>query len=271
MPDNKCSGGCGSSVTSLSTCKRCQEYLHPGCAPRHRCQSPSMDTNPDSLMQIIKQLQSSVDNMACELKELRKNYGELKTLFSDMKTLKEDNVVLKQQIAALHDRVTTLESTPSNSMDNNNAMNTLANEINDRKSRENNIILFNVPESTCPTRADTYSDDLQNVRLKLNNIKPNITVIKTIRLGIKSDNPRPVKVILECSADAKYVLKNRNKLPHNRTKSDDTPLQQAYLKKIRDELNERIKNGEVDLTLKYINSTPKIVNKPKNHAHSNSH
>jgi exonuclease III len=44
---------------------------------------------------------------------------------------------------------------------------------------------------------------------------------------------------------------------------DKTKQQQSYLKQLRDELADRVGKGENNLTIKYVNKTPKIVEKKK--------
>ena len=46
-----------------NTCKHCLKFLHPGCSSKHKRQ-----TSDESLVQLIKQLQNSVDLMAREIK-----------------------------------------------------------------------------------------------------------------------------------------------------------------------------------------------------------
>lgn len=136
--------------------------------------------------------------------------------------------------------------------------------------RENNVIMYDIPESNEESRTDIYTDDLNRVRDELNKIRRNISVKKIFRLGKRTNNPRPIKVILESSNDAIFVLKNKNKITDHRLKSDDTPMQQGYLKKIRLEIQERKNNGELNLTIKYTHNVPKIVTNRKNFASPNS-
>ena len=136
----------------------------------------------------------------------------------------------------------------------------ISNELYERKIRENNIIIYGVPESASNNRFEVYAEDLQITRDKLNNIKPDLAITKIIRLGKKFDNkPRPIKVILDSPIEVNFIFKNRNKLPNNRIKLDYTPLQQKHMTKIYKELEDRKNNGEIDLTLKFVHNIPKIV------------
>ena len=158
MPDNKCAGGCGNAVTSMNTCKICLKHVHPGCLPKHRCQ-PAID---DSILQSIKQLQNSVDAMARELKEQRDEYAELKTIVNEVRALREENSKLKEDVKDLNNRLDFFASQNTDSNFNSGTMNRIVNEINDRNLRQNNIIMFDIPEP----QSNEVTEDLQKVREK---------------------------------------------------------------------------------------------------------
>lgn len=64
---------------------------------------------------------------------------------------------------------------------------------------------------------------------------------------------------------AKKLLRNKHKLPENVIIfSDQTPSQQKYLSKLKEDLATRKNKGENDITIKYINGTPTIIKTPKN-------
>lgn len=140
-------------------------------------------------------------------------------------------------------------------------------EIEERVSRANNIIIYNVPE--CPS--DLAAERIQHDKNECEKIVLGVTDtvacdgIKVFRLGAKDQAatiPRPLKVIMRKKSDAIEVLKNKYKLADPRNvKSDLTPMQREYLKYLRDELDKRINGGEHDLTIKYIQGRPKIVKK----------
>ena len=194
MPDNKCTGGCGNAVTSLSTCKTSLKFLHPGCTAKHKCQPVSDDL---SLIQMFKLLQQSVNDMAKELRAMREKYDEMSTVFNDLKTLREENSILKVEVNEVRNKILLLEArSTTNAADPVDSVTNISNELYERKIRENNIIIYGVPESASNNRFEVYAEDLQITRDKLNNIKPDLAITKIIRPGKKFDNkPRPIKVI----------------------------------------------------------------------------
>lgn len=144
-------------------------------------------------------------------------------------------------------------------------------EIEDRKTRSKNIILFNVPESQSTTQAQCIADDTNRVTSILNKVTSlNTNNIKLYRLGAKrSDKTRPIKMEFAEPSQAKLILQNRHVVSNEiNIKCDQTVLQRKQLSDLRKELEDRLQRGEANLTIKYINSCPKIISTlPKNLGH----
>lgn len=202
--------------------------------------------------------------MAQELKDQRKDNEDIKQLFNDMKALREENTDLKLQITELTNKINLIETPAAVNVDSNETVDRIATEVNERKKRESNIIMYDIPESTSETSSIAYDADMNNARQYLNNINENIHIFKILRLGKRSAKPRPLKIVLKSPDDVKLVFKNRDKLPNNRVKNDYTPMQQQQLRKIYDELQQRKNNGENDIMVKFINNTPTIIKQNSN-------
>lgn len=145
--------------------------------------------------------------------------------------------------------------------------NFLMNEMVQRQSKQNNIMLFNLPEST---ESDEYSTDMAVIRdiftfMKLNDIQP----IHMYRLGDRAERhvskPRPVKLIFENRRDIfrifgeQHLLKNSEKWFRLYFVSDRTQMQRDYIHGLREEIFLRQANGETGLIIKYIRGTPVIT------------
>lgn len=137
----------------------------------------------------------------------------------------------------------------------------LLSELDDRRHREKNILVFGLAEGENDeeTINDIISSSCGDSNSKACYIK---------RLGNNQPGKsRPVKVTLSNSATARRILRNKNRLLSSskfqriKIKDDQTPRQRKYLLELRDELSKRIENGEIDLTIKYINRLPTIVRK----------
>jgi len=115
-------------------------------------------------------------------------------------------------------------------------------ELIDRQLRANNIIVFNLPEST--------NQDYDKLKNMFNNIMmANILNFSCTRLGklIQNDNskPRPLKVILRNSLESLIVLRSQAKLRSSsdwtniRCASDRTLKQREHMTSLRNELQRR--------------------------------
>lgn len=134
-------------------------------------------------------------------------------------------------------------------------------ELEERKRRANNIMVYNLPESTSTNFEDKINDDLTNIITATSNISPDIIINKTIRIGKIGSKPRPLKVILNSSDTVLKILKNKTKLNHPtaRVSSDLTSIQRNHILNLRTQLENRKANGEVNLTIKYVHGVPRIV------------
>lgn len=165
----------------------------------------------------------------------------------------------KKEIVSVSKRVSNLESSRSQEV--------VIQESTRRLSRLSNVIFHNVEETGDPT------DDLQLATELLSDTECSNSVSEVLRLGneISDNKPRPLKVCMTNPRKALWLLKNKTTVAaltsKNITVSDDkTEQQRNNLSKLREELNDRIAEGERNLTIKYIQGIPSIVKNrtPKN-------
>ena len=141
-------------------------------------------------------------------------------------------------------------------------------ELKDREDRKNNLIVFNLKESTKEDINEALSEDLTQLKevLKLTNPEMSENVIKdlstenVIRLGRKMKNNendnkvRPVKLTLPSEKTKYKIIRNTYKLKSSPTNSkigfkfDLTRQQQAEERALRQEL-ERRKEAEEDVMI----------------------
>ncbi|KAG5875585.1 hypothetical protein JTB14_027209 [Gonioctena quinquepunctata] len=117
---------------------------------------------------------------------------------------------------------------------------------------------------------DFITAELNDVSKVINYVNPHINtdVIRPMRLGKYDANrtiPRPIKVTLENEATVLACTRNTKNLKNDNFKNvfisfDKTPRQMQYYRDLRQELDEKKNNGENNLTIKYSNGDPKIVN-----------
>lgn len=135
---------------------------------------------------------------------------------------------------------------------------TICNEIRDRENRAKNILVFGLPESNDPNADLTEFNNLL-IKLALD-VKP----LRLIRLGKSTANkPRPAKIIFESIDNVIKIFKlSKSFIKYNlKIDHDKTIRERDILKNLRLTLNNRIQNGEKNLTIKYVNNIPTIVEK----------
>jgi len=143
------------------------------------------------------------------------------------------------------------------------------NVINERNQYSKNVLFYNI-EKCDSNRLDdriTYYDLLQikNV-IKAIMVDTSIVPKKVIRIGrLQAGKSRPTKVIFDHKSDIFDIIKNKRKLLNCNTpqsliniSTDWTLYQREFMKKLREELTQRISKGEIDLTM-FIKGVSKIV------------
>lgn len=132
-------------------------------------------------------------------------------------------------------------------------------EIEDRQKRANNIMLFNLPES---------HDDTVNAKEILKLItNDDITVQKAVRVGKPNKNGfRALKLTVNSSKEAEKVITAKKGVLKGRgvyVSADLTPQQCVNIKKLRQEVDSRKRNGE-NVILKFIKGVPRIIDDNSN-------
>lgn len=179
-------------------------------------------------------------------------------VLKELSELKEENKILRNNVDSLADRVVSLETKQLNSVSNDDAFS----EFIDRQSRSKNIVLFNVRETI---DNNVNNSDISTVNLILRNLGVDIKPVIVQRLGKPNVNCRPIKVTLPSISDVYKILGSTRKLKFDHTfsdikiTSDKTLKQRQHFKDLRIQLNNRLTNGEKDLTIKYIKGCPSIV------------
>lgn len=206
------------------------------------------------IQQEIKDFKSTTENLTQEYKKVNKALENITT----------EHKKTQDKIETIENDLSQLKNRHSNSQtqihDNEHD---IIQEIQDRLQREKNIIMVGLPEKNDKNATERHNQDYDEVHKILKSIdrdcpKPN----KILRLGkYNADRIRPLKIIFETPDTPRYLLKNRSKMSDNSTKiySDQTPVQRKYIQSLQAELKEREKNGETNLSIKYIKGVPVIT------------
>lgn len=144
------------------------------------------------------------------------------------------------------------------------------NELEERKLRAKNVILFNVPEADLKTPlGEQIVEDSNQVNTLVSSVDRELVrkIVKVSRLGRRGETgARPIKIMLEDQESASSIIFGRTKLPKElRVKHDLTYFQRMRVRKLWEEVDHRKKNGESNLAVRFVNGSHRIVSMtPKN-------
>lgn len=240
------------NTKDLIQCAICKLKSHPACLnlSRHditqlkatdrntifHCDPCTNNKNDNNVMiSIVTQLTKRIEEMATQISNLTKNLSTM----------------------------TTAGLSPEMTED-------IISEATERQKRASNIIIHNLEEGDeNGTLQSKEMDKTATIKLLNNHAGINLNNIQVFRLGKPIPNKiRPLKVLLNNTNDAITILKNyKNNLPQGsnlQITSDKTLKQREFMKKLQQELQQRMSTGETNIKIKYLNGTPKIVISPKN-------
>lgn len=160
----------------------------------------------------------SLENITSALNDLRKsNDDRIGNLEGRVKSIEEGNQVdIQMSVSSMkEDIITSLKDDLDKLVD------IRIREIDDRKRRDCNILIFNLPEPRNRRPEENKKSDEEDVKaLSLHLGLENIQILTIFRLGRQtSGSCRPLKVVLQNKSHKKYLLDNAKhiqaKAPHN--------------------------------------------------------
>lgn len=222
-------------------------------------QQQNMDTMRENISEINLELKCIKESNSTLMKE----HYDIKTSVTEL-NLKINNQ--DEKITCLENDLSVLKigssSLPEQTL--------LANEqtireLRERINREKNIIITELSEH----HTNSKSSDENEITTLLSNITENCPKpLKMFRIGkLVPGRNRKLKVCFKEQQTAKTILRNKEKIPKElKIYSDRTPSQIKYFNEVKNAMEVRIKNGEKDLTIKFIKGVPTIINNiPKNY------
>lgn len=178
----------------------------------------------------------------------------------------EDILANSSRIETLEERIGIVEETLDNintkvNMNSDDSFEVFYKEFVERNNRENNILIFNFPDSKGATNSDLpevrklFQDSGLNLPFDLNKIK-------VFRLGkdYYNDKCRPLKVSFYSPDHVNWIFKNKKQICNGKfiINADLTIRQRNYFNSVRKELINRSQNGEKNLYIAYNNKVPFI-------------
>ena len=155
-------------------------------------------------------------------------------------------------------------------------------EVDDRKRRENHLLILNVPEQIKSDNGKLRKDyDLNMVKStlqKINNLQTKLSINKLRRLGaFDKDKTRLIRVRFDCRQDVTNIITHWRLIPKDNIVSYDiTKSQRSQYNKLRIDVkkfnsSEENKNKAKQI-VKFVNGNPKIFSyDPKKGKKSNPH
>lgn len=276
MPNNclLCESAITPTTPSIKCNGQCRKHVHTKCInlPQHeltiilsnksqwhcdKCKNISKNDENIITINLIKQIITK--QLEAFSKDLKKSINDHFTSLNNRISAVENHVANIQSEWEEFKRSTSqVNVTPINYN-----YNDVITEIEERKKRSSNVVLYNIPESTATNISQKVNDDLNHVMEILSSFGTFEQPKKVIRIGGARPNyVRPIKIIYKCEDDAKKVLRTNkeNKNRNHHFKPDLTTIQRDYNKAILEEFKAKTSDPNHGLTLKYKNNTPYIAN-----------
>ncbi|CAH0552495.1 unnamed protein product [Brassicogethes aeneus] len=144
-------------------------------------------------------------------------------------------------------------------------------ELSEREKRKTKAIIWGLPESSNAT--NNSNNDKQSIIDIFSKVGFQHEPTNMVRLGKPIPNstyPRPIKLTFSNQEAVFQLLKNNKTLKEKNIKniyitSDKTPKQQVHYKSLKNKMEERIKNGEAGLRLRYLKGIPTIISQSSDH------
>lgn len=176
---------------------------------------------------------------------------------------------LEDKCAAMETKTSTLSTEVNQLKEMNIRQNSeIVAELEERRKRECNVLILGCAETNASEAQAQLAMDREAATQILSTIVADISpgdVIRLHRLGRKQQGKiRPLKVTLSSARLTRQVLGKAKSAPAGiKIACDRTPNQQAELTLLRGELAQR-QADDPNLTIRYINSVPKIVKRQGN-------
>lgn len=209
----------------------------------------------------------SVASIRQDMNEIKEQLAGIKTsmdkVIEDQEKMKQDIENLKSLCSKNELKIQSLQSSspPSQSNVSTFSYEEMIVECQERITKRNNIIIFNIPEPSSKNSNERLEYDKNEVSKIINTIADKCCQpLKIFRIGkYNPQKPRPLKVCFENAEVALQILRNKNNQTEFKIYSDQTYKQRKHLTQLKEELLKRQQAGEQNLVIKYIKGIPKII------------
>lgn len=240
-----CSKFVSSDTQKSITCDGCQKQIHLACVQLTR----------DDVNRITRTASRSIKVFCAKCIIDQDSISTLKSLI----------LGLQAELLEIKEKLNSQKSSMPN-----NDLETIIEEVNERRRREQNVVISGVPEMDDKSSKTMVSNIVAKVAPEVNMDNAFITRIGKHAAITTAARPRLVKIKFHKPEDARLLLKNAKKVrmfdefKGIYINNDRTPLQMQHFKCLKSELEERKANGEPDLRIIYSNGVPRISSASKN-------
>lgn len=258
----------------------CERWFHRECLrmPKSEYQRICSDNNikwecsrTDCKRVTVDPIDSKLDAILSKLSSL----ATKEELSDGLNLIKQDLQIVSSKLKELEPRLAQVESEiksiKANATAGDELYEDLISECNDRKRRSRNVIIHKLTEVPISSSArEVKQHDVGLVTDFLRHVNSNVQIseVRYYRLGKKlRDNTRPLVVCMPSEEAAVHIFKkfSSNDVPVNlqgiSISHDRTLRERKHLEQLRAALKSRHDAGETNLTIKFVNGTPKIVSK----------
>nr|CAI5834913.1 unnamed protein product [Callosobruchus analis] len=227
-----------------------------------------LDTHMTKIMEenakLANVFQTKIANMEVEVRKIS-------SLENKVAQLEQQLTMLTAKIEESDSKHTSIPENPQEERDNSTQKIDVIREINERQLRKKNLIVFNLTEADGGNTTDKVT-----AQEMISSVCPAIPTnnLKVYRIGKALLNKtRPLRIIMNSHSDVRATFSKIKELKSNPNYKDialgfdKTQTQLNEYRNLKQELNRRLAQGEMNLKIRYYNDIPKIVaipNLPKN-------
>lgn len=264
----------------------CDRWFHRDCVKLSKTEYERLAADENQKWQCLRA--DCVRNNENTNNALLNQMAGFASLLSELSSKMDKIANLPDKIDALDMKLTNFEKRITRTEERLNALETakiepkaaaapdfIISELNDRTRRANNIMIFNLNESTSNDVNELKRHDKELSGRILEATCPGLISYQYMATRIGKKDPkktRPLKIILQKASDAMEVLKSFSSdhmsaidkaFDGVRILRDRTPHEIKFLNNLKEELKLRQDKGETGLTIKFRNGVPEII-KQKN-------
>ena len=255
-------------------CDSCDDWFHAGCEKVNKDRYLFLVKFKDQLW-LCRKCKPEIKNAVHKAKELRKEVEDLRKQLQDIKAEMISEVKhevkneikneikdeLRDEIKSTFNEEKLVKRTIEKVFE---QMHEHMREQEDRQNRKNNLVMYNVPESTHQDPRERQTQDLAFCQDVIENSLGvdgrAYEMVTVIRLGKTrtDDRNRPVLIKMKSEYEKWEILRNAKNLKYERDDNkkkigislDLTAQQREHDRKLRNELKERREKGETGLYIK---------------------